>query len=203
MSIGGLVFDPESFRQELSQIWEKVEQHEYPMHEDLGEAFYIEADGKGNSLCRHQITGERKSRRLSIGETNALVKVIEANFAKPLRDIPHLVSRIKAGGADPDLDERMGRFLAGFEKASKPIIKGQLGEGIVSGRDDYFKRTMNILYTTKYRTFVAVFLAYVQQKYGLTRHQAIEKYFNGRAGISDVLACWTLHLILKGTVTGD
>ena len=203
MSVNRLVFDPAGIARAMTHANEQIEDLDFSVHEDLGEGFYIEADGNGRSLCEHRITGAQHDRAGSIGATNALVRVIDANFAQPLRDIPDLVSRVKAGGPDPDLDERMGRLLSAFEYAGVSRIAVELGRGIVREHDDYVKRTINILRTPQYRPLVDAFLAYVQNEQKISPQEAAKKYFNCRNGISDVLACWTLHLILKGTVTGD
>ena len=168
------------------------------------DSVYRQSDGTIRQ-CHHRFEGNGvKSRQACIASTNALMKIIRAEFVDPLSQItPELHIQVRLPVMDPSFVTKVNAVLARLESLGPPADEQKIGTGIQSARGEFWSRTINLMYS-QFTTLTSDMAKYLERQRSITRTEAAYQLCaRPKASIADTLACQAIHRIYLGTLTGN
>ena len=155
--------------------------------------------GSHRLLCATQFDATPREKMACIGETNAVMAILEAEVVDPLTDIC-LHERLLAKRQNPTLAEDVTRvFLNRMESLAPPP---QLGTIVLRNRENLRRRTINLI-ESQFLPFMNDLVFFYRDYSSFTSRRAIEALVGESKSVADTIACWTAFCAVQDKVRGD
>ena len=184
----------------VDELIEEVENQQYPEH--YPPEVYRAAD-KAARPCTAFYDGPPKVKHDSVGDTNVLMKTLQAEFVGPLSQIPDLHSRVVAPVMDQDLIARVEAVFIRIQTLNPPVDDKQIRPSLQVAREEYWKRTYNILFS-QFKPLLLDVCAFLQKRQGISAAEAAARICSRpKKSIADSIAVISIDRLFKRTPTGE
>lgn len=168
------------------------------------EELYRQGGSYGERVCSYQFDGPPRDKQACIGETNAVMAILEAEVVYPLSGIPNLHERVRASVLDPRLVEEITNVFLNRMKFLAPPSDSALGPRVLGIRDNLRMRTINLMLSQeRLWPFIEDLAKFYQRHFSLEQPGASAAIIGQKESVANTLACWTALCIIRGTVKGD
>ena len=155
--------------------------------------------GSHRFLCTTQLDGLPHEGMACIGETNAVMAILEAEVIDPLTDI-RLHERLLAKRQNPTLAEDVTKvFLNRMESLAPPP---QLGPLVLSNQENLRRRTINLI-ESQFPQLKEDLCFFYRDYLSFTSRRAIEAIVGESKSVANTIACWTAFCAVQDKVRGD
>ena len=168
------------------------------------EELYRQGGSCDGQVCSYQFDGPPRDKQACIGETNAIMAILEAEVVYPLSGIPNLHKRVRVSVLDPKLFEEITNVFLNRMKFLAPPPDSALGPRILGIRDNLRMRTINLMLSqAQLRPFVEALAAFYHRYFALDQPSASDAIIGQKESVVDTIASWAALCIIRGTVKGD